>query len=82
MALWTCKRDAQWKWSLYLWVSFRRIILWVLSTFARVAFCDLIAHLKFCRSKFVLNDVAFVLSTTSGGHLKSLLATVCLNLYV
>ncbi len=50
VALWTCKRDAQWKWSFYVCVACRENLWWILSLFARATFCDLIGHLKFCQS--------------------------------
>ncbi len=50
VVLWTCKRDAKWKWSFYIRVSSRENMLRIISPFARVAFFDLIRHLKFCWS--------------------------------
>ncbi len=50
VTLWTCKQDAQLKWSFYVRVSCRDNLWWILSPFARVAFCELIGHLKLCRS--------------------------------
>ncbi len=55
VALWTCKRDAQWKWSFYVRVACIENLLWILSSFARVAFCDLIGHLKFFQSRLSLD---------------------------